>query len=72
MLSGGQQQAPPPVPRLTSPELLLCWFPAKGVSCPAFLQFKTKMEQEEEVHFNSDHHSRQELLGGNMLKLTHS
>ena len=41
-----------------------------AASYPDFLQFKTKMEQQEGVHFNSDH--RQEQLVGAMLKLTYS
>ena len=75
MLPGDQQQPPPPayftagLTHVTGSSIS-GRFSAIAASYPDFLQFKTSMEREEGVHFNSDH--RQEQLGGAMLKLTYS
>ena len=74
MLPGDQQQPPPPaftagLTHVTGSSSS-GRFSAKAASFPDFLQFKTKLERVEGVHFNCDH--REEQLGGAMLKLTHS
>ena len=75
MLPGDQQQPPPPayftagLTHVTGSSSS-GRFSAKAASYPAFLQFKTKMEHEEGVHFNCD--DRQEQQGGNVLKVTYS
>ena len=72
MLPGDQQQPPPPaftagLTHVTGSSSS-GRFSAKAASYPDFLQFNTKLERMEGVHFNSDH--REEQLGGTMLKLT--